>query len=61
MLTLLNQAIQAVRRIATRLKPSILDDLGLEAAREWQFQDFQSRTGISGQGCEVYRKIPSGN
>ena len=48
MLALLDQAIQAVRRIATRLRPSVLDDLGLVAAMEWQLQDFQSRTGIKG-------------
>lgn len=48
MLALLDQAIQVVRRIATRLRPSVLDDLGLVAAIEWQLQDFQSRTGIKG-------------
>ena len=39
--------IQSVRRIATELRPGILDDLGVIAAVEWQAQDFQSRTGIS--------------
>ena len=28
------------------LRPGILDDLGLVAALEWQFKDFQKRTGI---------------
>jgi signal transduction histidine kinase len=42
--------IQTVRRIATELRPGILDDLGLVAAIEWQANDFQSRTGIT---CEV--------
>ncbi len=38
--------IQSVRRIATELRPGILDDLGLVAALEWQANEFQSRTGI---------------
>jgi signal transduction histidine kinase len=38
--------IQTVRRIATELRPGVLDSLGLSAAIEWQTQDFQERTGI---------------
>jgi PAS domain S-box-containing protein len=38
--------ISTVRKIATDLRPGVLDDLGLEAAIEWQIQDFQKRTGI---------------
>lgn len=38
--------IQSVRRIAAQLRPALLDDLGLEAAIEWQLQEFQNRTGI---------------
>ena len=41
-----NSTIQTVRRIATELRPGILDDLGLVAAIEWQATEFQSRTGI---------------
>ncbi|HXT42246.1 MAG TPA: PAS domain S-box protein [Candidatus Angelobacter sp.] len=41
--------ISTVRKIATELRPGVLDDLGLEAAIEWQIQDFQKRTGIK---CE---------
>ena len=44
---LIMSTIQSVRRIATELRPGILDDLGIVAAVEWQAQDFQSRTGIS--------------
>jgi PAS domain S-box-containing protein len=39
-------AISAIRKIASELRPSVLDDLGLAAAIEWQGQQFQSRTGI---------------
>jgi len=42
--------IQSIRRIATELRPGILDDLGLVAALEWQANEFQSRTGIQ---CNV--------
>lgn len=35
-----------VRRIATELRPSILDQMGLAAALEWQAQEFGARTGI---------------
>ncbi len=38
--------IQTVRRIATELRPGVLDALGLPAAVEWLASDFQKRTGI---------------
>jgi signal transduction histidine kinase len=38
--------IHSVRRIATELRPPVLDTLGLAAAIEWQTADFQKRTGI---------------
>lgn len=38
--------LRAVRRIATELRPSVLDQLGLAAALEWQGQEFGTRTGI---------------
>jgi signal transduction histidine kinase len=46
MTTHLDETIQTVRRIATELRPGILDSLGLVAAIEWQANDFQKRTGI---------------
>lgn len=39
-------AIGSVRRIATELRPPVLDALGLTAAIEWQAKDFEKRTGI---------------
>ncbi len=44
---LIDAAVQAVRQVATELRPGILDDLGLEAAIEWQLEEFQKRTDIS--------------
>lgn len=43
---LVDTIIGSVRRIATELRPGILDSLGLMAAIEWQAMDFQARTGI---------------
>jgi signal transduction histidine kinase len=43
---LLDQALQAVRDIAMGLRPSMLDDLGLEAALRWQARDFCRRHDI---------------
>jgi len=39
-------ALQTVRRIATSLRPPILDEGGLGAAVEWQCAEFEERTGI---------------
>jgi PAS domain S-box-containing protein len=41
-----DETVQTVRAIATQLRPSLLDDLGLAAAIEWQAKDFQKRSGI---------------
>jgi PAS domain S-box-containing protein len=46
MIRLTDVTIGTMRRIASELRPSILDDLGLPAALEWQAQQFQARTGI---------------
>jgi len=37
----------SVRRIITELRPSVLDQLGLADAIEWQAQDFATRTGLA--------------
>ncbi len=44
---LIDHSIDEVRHIALRLRPRILDDLGLFAAIEWFTVDFEKRTGIS--------------
>jgi signal transduction histidine kinase len=46
MLQLIDTTVQQVRRIATELRPGLLDDLGLAAAMEWQLNEFQERTEI---------------
>ena len=42
--------IRTVRKIATDLRPGILDELGMVAAIEWVAKDFQRGTGIR---CKV--------
>jgi signal transduction histidine kinase len=51
MLSLLDSTIQLVRRVATELRPGLLDDLGLVAAMEWQAQEFTEHTKIE---CELH-------
>lgn len=41
-----DSTIGTVRRIASELRPSVLDDFGLVAALEWQASQFRSNTGI---------------
>lgn len=45
-----DELVQSVRRISSELRPGILDDLGLQAAIEWQSEEFERRSGIP---CEV--------
>ncbi|HVG15516.1 MAG TPA: PAS domain S-box protein [Chitinophagaceae bacterium] len=45
-LELIDETIHSVRRIATALRPSILDDLGLAEALNWQGTEFSNQTGI---------------
>jgi signal transduction histidine kinase len=42
----IDATIQTVKSIITKLRPGLLDDLGLTAAIEWQANDFARRTGI---------------
>jgi signal transduction histidine kinase len=46
MLALTDATIGVVRRIASELRPSVLDVLGLTEAIEWQARQFQDRSGI---------------
>jgi signal transduction histidine kinase len=38
--------VKSVRRIATELRPGLLDTLGLAASIEWQAREFQKRTDV---------------
>jgi len=52
--------ISSVRRIATELRPPVLDALGLTAAIEWQAKDFEKRTGIQCKFKRMEEDIPIG-
>lgn len=43
---IVDKSIDSVRTIAARLRPQMLDQLGLAAAVEWQVQEFAEQTGI---------------
>jgi signal transduction histidine kinase len=47
---LIDDTIHSVRKIASGLRPEVLDEVGLAAAIGWQARDFQLRTGIR---CKV--------
>jgi len=50
----IDETIHTVRRIATELRPGVLDTAGLLAALEWQAGQFQAQTGIV---CEVKAEV----
>lgn len=43
---MIDSAMEFTRHVITDLRPTILDDLGLMAAFEWQADEFHKRTGI---------------
>lgn len=52
--------IQSVRKIATALRPPILDELGLGSAIDWLTRDFEKRTGIRCHCSMPTEPIPIG-
>lgn len=55
---LINSTIQNVRKLASSLRPGILDDFGLVAALEWLVQDYAKRTSISCRLLELPEDFP---
>lgn len=41
-----DSTVEAVRDLSSRLRPALLDDLGLSEAVEWQVGDFERRSGL---------------
>jgi two-component system sensor histidine kinase UhpB len=55
----IDETMEIVRRIASELRPSVLDQLGLEAAIEWLVQDSAKRTGIEVRlQAEEFPRLP---
>lgn len=46
LMTMIDTTVKTVRRIASELRPTLLDDLGLVAAIEWHLEEFEKRSGI---------------
>jgi PAS domain S-box-containing protein len=65
MLTILNTTISATRRIASDLRPPILDDVGLAAALEWLIDSFSKQSeitfklSIDGNSTPIFEPIAS--
>jgi signal transduction histidine kinase len=50
-----DEALTTIRSVSRLLRPTLLDDLGLEAALQWQVEDFGRRTGIQ---SELFYQLP---
>jgi len=44
---LADESVQTIRRIASDLRPGMLDDLGLVASLEWLVRQFEERSGVA--------------
>ena len=55
MTAIIDGTSQGIQRVAAELRPSVLDELGLRAAIEWEAREFATRTGIE---CRV--ELPEG-
>ncbi len=51
---LIDRTLARVRTIVTKLRPVVLDSLGLVAALEWQAREFQEHSGIV---CEIHLPV----
>ena len=49
MISLIDRTIDTVRDLSSRLRPSVLDDLGVREAIEWLAADFSRRSGVECQ------------
>jgi len=45
-LNLIDKSIKSVKKIATDLRPEMLDELGLVESIEWQVEEFRKNTGV---------------
>jgi signal transduction histidine kinase len=54
---LADEILRTIRNISLLLRPTALDDLGLEAALQWHAEDFSRRTSV---GCQLSCSLISG-
>jgi PAS domain S-box-containing protein len=55
MIPLVEKMLTAVQHLSSQLRPAILDDFGLEAAIEWQAQEFEQWNGAR---CRLDLRLP---
>jgi signal transduction histidine kinase len=55
MVSLVEQMLTTVQHLSSQLRPAILDDFGLEAAIEWQAQEFEQWNGAR---CRLDLRLP---
>jgi PAS domain S-box-containing protein len=51
---MIDKTMEAVQKIATELRPGVLDELGLGDAVDWFVREFEKRTGIS---CRIQSNL----
>jgi two-component system sensor histidine kinase UhpB len=56
-LKLIDDSINSIQKITEKLRPNVLDELGIAAAIDWQAKDFSERTGI-GCICDLSNEEP---
>jgi two-component system sensor histidine kinase UhpB len=56
---LIDTTLDTVQRIATELRPGVLDELGLEAAIEGYLAEFEQRTGIACRFRSELQEVPA--
>ena len=54
---LIDDSIDSIQRIAEKLRPNVLDELGISPAIDWQAKDFSAHTGI-GCVCDLPKEEP---
>lgn len=57
MVEVVDRNIELVRSISSRLRPGVLDDLGLAAAVEWQVDEFRKKTSIDCSLSSTLREV----
>ena len=54
---MIDKIVHSVRRIASELRPSLLDDLGLAAAIGWHLEEFEKQSGMKTEFLETKEEL----